>query len=65
MAGTFGMKAGTYELSLEVGRPLFDRVAMVAPDLIASECGASAYRFVTPPVWRRSIRSRFWLGPTD
>ena len=38
MAGTFGMKTGTYELSLEVGRPLFDRVATVAPDLIVSEC---------------------------
>ncbi|GAB4251246.1 MAG: FAD-binding and (Fe-S)-binding domain-containing protein [Thermoleophilia bacterium] len=38
MAGTFGMKAGTFDLSLEAGRPLFTRVAEVAPDLVASEC---------------------------
>lgn len=38
MAGTFGMKKGTYERSLEMGRPLFERVAEVAPDLIVSEC---------------------------
>jgi glycerol-3-phosphate dehydrogenase subunit C len=38
MAGTFGMKTGTYELSLELGRPLFERVAAVAPDFIVSEC---------------------------
>jgi glycerol-3-phosphate dehydrogenase subunit C len=38
MAGTFGMKASTYELSMRVGGPLFDRVAEVAPDLLASEC---------------------------
>lgn len=38
MAGTFGMKKGTYERSLEMGRPLFERVAQVAPDLIVSEC---------------------------
>ncbi len=38
MAGTFGMKTGTYERSLEIGRPLFDRIAAVAPDIIASDC---------------------------
>ncbi len=38
MAGTFGMKAGTYDLSMETGRPLFERVAAVTPDLVASEC---------------------------
>jgi glycerol-3-phosphate dehydrogenase subunit C len=38
MAGTFGMKAGTYDFSMQVGRPLFDRVAEAAPDLLASEC---------------------------
>ena len=38
MAGTFGMKAGTYDFSMAVGAPLFDRVAEVAPDLVASEC---------------------------
>ena len=38
MAGTFGMKAGTYDFSLQTGRPLFERIAEVSPDLIASEC---------------------------
>ncbi len=38
MAGTFGMKKGTYDLSMQTGAPLFERVAAVAPDLIASEC---------------------------
>jgi len=38
MAGTFGMKAGTYDLSMQIGRPLFDRVTAVKPDLLASEC---------------------------
>ena len=38
MAGTFGMKAHTYDLSLLTGKPLFERVAHVAPDLLASEC---------------------------
>jgi glycerol-3-phosphate dehydrogenase subunit C len=38
MAGTFGMKAGTYDLSMQTGRPLFDRIAEVAPDVLASEC---------------------------
>jgi glycerol-3-phosphate dehydrogenase subunit C len=38
MAGTFGMKAGTYELSMLSGTPLFERIAEVAPDLLASEC---------------------------
>ncbi len=38
MAGTFGMKAENFDLSMEVGKPLFERVAAVAPDMIASEC---------------------------
>jgi glycerol-3-phosphate dehydrogenase subunit C len=38
MAGTFGMKAGTYDFSMLTGRPLFDRITEVAPDLVASEC---------------------------
>lgn len=38
MAGTFGMKVGTYDLSLRAGQPLFERVSQVAPDLIATEC---------------------------
>jgi FAD/FMN-containing dehydrogenase/Fe-S oxidoreductase len=38
MAGTFGMKAHTYDLSMLAGRPLFDRVAQMAPHLVATDC---------------------------
>jgi Fe-S oxidoreductase len=38
MAGTFGMKTGTYDLSLAVGQPLFDRIEDLAPDLLVSDC---------------------------
>jgi FAD/FMN-containing dehydrogenase/Fe-S oxidoreductase len=38
MAGTFGMKAGTYDLSMKAGAPLFARVRSLAPDLLVSEC---------------------------
>ena len=38
MAGTFGMRRDTYDLSLAAGRPLFERVEELAPDLLVSEC---------------------------
>lgn len=38
MAGTFGMKLGTYDFSLQIGEPLFSRIAEVDPDLVVSEC---------------------------
>ena len=38
MAGTFGMKKGTYDLSMSTGTPLFERIGAVAPDIVASEC---------------------------
>lgn len=38
MAGTFGLRARTYEFSLQVGEPLFRRLREVQPDLVASEC---------------------------
>jgi len=38
MAGTFGLKAESYEFSLKVGEPLFRRIREEAPDLVASEC---------------------------
>ena len=44
MAGTFGMKAGTYDLSMEVGKPLFERVTEAAPDLLASECSTCRWQ---------------------
>jgi glycerol-3-phosphate dehydrogenase subunit C len=38
MAGTFGLKAGTYDLSMQIGAPLFAEVASADPDLILTEC---------------------------
>jgi glycerol-3-phosphate dehydrogenase subunit C len=38
MAGTFGMKTRTYDLSMAMGEPLFRRVAETAPTILASEC---------------------------
>jgi glycerol-3-phosphate dehydrogenase subunit C len=38
MAGTFGMKTSSYDLSMLTGKPLFDRVAQLAPDIVASDC---------------------------
>ncbi|MCE5254426.1 MAG: FAD-binding protein [Actinomycetia bacterium] len=38
MAGTFGMKKATYELSMQAGAPLFGRIRETEPDLLASEC---------------------------
>jgi FAD/FMN-containing dehydrogenase/Fe-S oxidoreductase len=38
MAGTFGMKAGTYDLSMRVGEPLFARIRDSGADTLLSEC---------------------------
>jgi Fe-S oxidoreductase len=38
MAGTFGMKRETYDLSMLTGAPLFERIADVGADVVASEC---------------------------
>jgi glycerol-3-phosphate dehydrogenase subunit C len=38
MAGTFGLKAGTYDFSMRVGAPLFARAAEVGADILVSEC---------------------------
>jgi glycerol-3-phosphate dehydrogenase subunit C len=38
MAGTFGMKASSYDFSMLTGAPLFERIAAVDADLVASEC---------------------------
>jgi glycerol-3-phosphate dehydrogenase subunit C len=39
IAGTFGMKEQNYELSMTMGRPLFDELRQAAPDLVATGCG--------------------------
>ena len=61
MAGTFGMKTGTYDLSMLTGAPLFERVAAVAPDLVASECSTCRMQIAEATVARRQCtRSRCW-----
>ena len=40
MAGTFGTKAGTFEFSMLAGRPVFDRVEALKPDLVLSDCSS-------------------------
>jgi Fe-S oxidoreductase len=46
MAGTFGMKAGTYDFSMQVGEPLFRRIAELAPDLVATECSTCRMQII-------------------
>lgn len=40
MAGTFGTKSGSFEFSMEAGRPVFERVAALQPDLVLSDCSS-------------------------
>jgi FAD/FMN-containing dehydrogenase/Fe-S oxidoreductase len=38
MAGTFGLKAGSYELSMQIGAPLFEKVEKADADTLVTEC---------------------------
>ena len=38
IAGTYGFKKENYEVSQKIGKPLFDNIAVVAPDFVACEC---------------------------
>ncbi|NLT36021.1 MAG: FAD-binding protein [Gaiellales bacterium] len=40
MAGTFGTKAGSFDFSMETGRPVFQRIAEIRPDLVLSDCSS-------------------------
>ncbi len=40
MAGTFGTKAGSFEFSMLTGRPVFERVEEVRPNLVLSDCSS-------------------------
>jgi glycerol-3-phosphate dehydrogenase subunit C len=40
MAGTYGMKAGTFDLSMQTGKPMLDKVRALAPQLVLSECSS-------------------------
>lgn len=39
IAGTFGMKAQNFELSMKMGAPLFAELERAAPELVATGCG--------------------------
>ncbi len=38
MAGTYGFKKENYAYSQEIGRPLFERIKLLDPDYVTSEC---------------------------
>ena len=38
MGGTFGAKRGNYSMSIRIGQALFDGIAELAPDLVATDC---------------------------
>lgn len=40
MAGTFGTKAGTFDFSMRVGRPVFEKILEVKPDLVLTDCSS-------------------------
>jgi glycerol-3-phosphate dehydrogenase subunit C len=39
MAGTFGMKTRNFDLSMRIGKALFDEIRRVAPDVVVTGCG--------------------------
>lgn len=39
MAGTFGMKSRNFDLSMRIGKALFDEVRRAAPDVVVTGCG--------------------------
>jgi glycerol-3-phosphate dehydrogenase subunit C len=38
MGGTFGTKRSNYSISMRIGQPLFEGIAELAPDLVATDC---------------------------
>ncbi len=38
MGGTFGTKHSSYSTSMKIGQPLFEGIAELAPDLVATDC---------------------------
>jgi glycerol-3-phosphate dehydrogenase subunit C len=40
LSGTFGMKRVNYEMSMTIGRPLFEEIERLAPDAVMTECPA-------------------------
>ncbi len=40
MAGTYGLKKEKYQISMDIGRELFERVKTFKPDAVVTECGS-------------------------
>lgn len=40
MAGTYGLKAKNYDLSMEIGKALFREIKTASPDYVVTSCGA-------------------------
>ena len=38
MGGTFGFKKNNYEMSMDIGRPLFERIKEISAAMVATEC---------------------------
>ena len=38
IAGTYGFKKENYEVSQDIGKPLFDQIARLKPDFVACDC---------------------------
>lgn len=69
MAGTFGMKRVNYEMSMTIGRPLFDEIRRSAPDVVVTECPACKMQIeqatgvaVLHPVQIIQRAYRLWAG---
>jgi Fe-S oxidoreductase len=58
MAGTFGMKSRNFDLSMKIGKALFDEVRRVSPDVVVTGCGTCKLQLeqgtgleVRHPIW--------------
>ena len=60
MAGTFGMKAGTYDLSMQPARPCSTAWPRSRPTLSPANAAPAACSWSRPPAGRLSTRSRCW-----
>ncbi len=40
MGGTFGFKSDNYEMSMAIGRPLFEEILRLSPAMVVTECPA-------------------------
>ncbi len=67
MAGTFGMKSRNFDLSMRIGKALFDEVRRASPDVVVTGCGTCKIQLeqgtgleVRHPIWllRKAFENR-------